>query len=289
MTPASRASRSFTNQQARSDGADALPAGRREYVRIARALLGVTPAQLAAHIGVTARPPLTADTAHPAQTLDRLGSALQAVIGWYHDALGNQPAEPVAATNLNDLVQTYITLRSSWENREASAIAARMTQLSAPGFAALAAPATTTEQAALFAETPRPRALLVDDASDVVITVGAFLEAFGFDVRRAANGDTALAILADGTRVDLLVSDHAMPGMTGKDLVTQACQQRPELRALIITGYPDAQDLAQLPTGVMLLAKPFRRLELAECIHRLFAGRVSDETSRATLQEADGS
>jgi CheY-like chemotaxis protein len=285
MNLASRASRSFTGQQPRPDALNALPAARMEYVRIARALLGVTPAQLAAHIGVAAGTAVTAETARPAQTLDRLSTALHAVIGWYHEALGTTANTADGQTGLDDLVQTYLTLRSDWENRESTAMAARITQFTATS----AAPTSTAAVApAPLGEAPRPRALLVDDASDVVVTVGAFLEAFGFDVRRAANGDMALAILGDGTRVDLLVSDHAMPGLTGKDLVTQALQQRPDLRALIITGYPDAQDLSVLPEGVMLLAKPFRRLELAECIHALFEGRAGDAGSRADLQEADG-
>jgi CheY-like chemotaxis protein len=120
-------------------------------------------------------------------------------------------------------------------------------------------------------------ALLVDDASDVVVTVGAFLESFGFQVLRANTGDHALEILATGAAVDLLVTDHAMPGMTGRDLAVQACQQRSALRALIITGYPDADDLAMLPERVLLLAKPFRRIELREKINALFGvGKVAE-------------
>jgi CheY-like chemotaxis protein len=260
-----------------------------EYVRVARALIGVTPAQLAAHIG--ARPDLsTADGASdPAKTPERLAVALRSVIGWYEarfstaprptDGTGTERAEP-----LDDLVRRYIGLRAEWESGEAVRMVAGLgasddgvaaARRAEPEARAMAAPAT--------APIPRRRALLVDDASDVVVTVGAFLESLGFDVVHASNGDAALRFLVDGTRLDLLVTDHAMPGMTGRDLAEQACQQNPALHVLIITGYPDAEELATLPPGVFLLAKPFRRAELSLCIHRLFGATQPARESRSTM------
>ena len=62
---------------------------------------------------------------------------------------------------------------------------------------------------------------------NVLVTTGAFLEAAGFDVVRARDGDEALAHLASGQTFALLVTDYAMPGLNGVDLATEALERRP--------------------------------------------------------------
>jgi CheY-like chemotaxis protein len=106
--------------------------------------------------------------------------------------------------------------------------------------------------------------LVVDDASDVLVSVTAFLVTAGFVVTTAADGDAALRLIATDPRVGVLVTDFAMPGLSGVDLITQATQLRPELKCLLITGYPGADGLADLLPGVEVLAKPFRRAALIE-------------------------
>jgi PAS domain S-box-containing protein len=109
------------------------------------------------------------------------------------------------------------------------------------------------------------RVLLVDDSPDVLVTVGAFLEKAGFDVVRAENGDAALAHLAASGRFDALVSDYAMPGLNGADLILQARQIQPGLHALIITGFA-ALSPAGLGDGTVVLHKPFHRRALIEAL-----------------------
>ena len=116
----------------------------------------------------------------------------------------------------------------------------------------------------------RARALLVDDHSDVLVTTGAFLEAAGFDVVRASNGDEALSHLTAGETFALLVTDYAMPGLNGVDLANQARERLPALKVLIITSYPNAAGLKELPRGVDLLLKPFRRATLVARLQTLF-------------------
>jgi CheY-like chemotaxis protein len=108
----------------------------------------------------------------------------------------------------------------------------------------------------------RPQALLVEDSSDILTTTAIFLEAAGFDVARACSGDEALLPLASGTQFDLLVTDYAMPGLNGLDLAVYALHQLPDLKVLIITGFPGSNGLAELPPGVAALVKPFRRAQL---------------------------
>jgi CheY-like chemotaxis protein len=104
--------------------------------------------------------------------------------------------------------------------------------------------------------------LLVEDSPDVLATIGRFLEAAGFDVMRADNGDAALSALVAGPRFALLVTDYAMPGLNGRDLAIRARAMFPDLKVLIITGFPNAEALRELPAGVAVMVKPFRRAKL---------------------------
>lgn len=104
--------------------------------------------------------------------------------------------------------------------------------------------------------------LVVDDVTDVLVTVGAFLANAGFTVQKAGNGDEALRLIARNPYIDVLVTDFAMPGLSGVELITQAMQIRPHLKSLLITGYPNADGLAVLPPQTTILTKPFRRSAL---------------------------
>jgi CheY-like chemotaxis protein len=113
-------------------------------------------------------------------------------------------------------------------------------------------------------------ALLVDDHPDVLVTIGAFLEAAGFDVVRASSGDEALLHLVSGKTFALLVTDYAMPGLNGVDLAKQALERLPDLKVVIITGFPSDAGLFDRPASVALLAKPFRRAALIARLQTLF-------------------
>jgi CheY-like chemotaxis protein len=88
----------------------------------------------------------------------------------------------------------------------------------------------------------------------------------GHTVLQATSGDQALRILAD-QEVDVLLTDYAMPDMTGADLADAALTGWPDLKVIVVTGY------AELPTGVTLrfprLNKPFRQDDLAAALARL--------------------
>jgi len=149
--------------------------------------------------------------------------------------------------------------------------------------------ATTTpaqiEQAPV-APAIRQRVLVVDDSPDILVIASAFLNDFGFDVIHAASADAALLMLAEGDPVDLLVTDYAMPGMNGIDLVVQARERNLQQRALVITGYADSSALRDLPDGVAVLAKPFRRAELYKCILSIIGTSVRAEDVATTTHES---
>ena len=65
---------------------------------------------------------------------------------------------------------------------------------------------------------------------------------------------------------DLLISDYAMPALSGTDLVRKLRKVKPELPCIIITGYADGEAVEGRPDDVMVLSKPFTPAKLSEAI-----------------------
>ena len=106
--------------------------------------------------------------------------------------------------------------------------------------------------------------LLVDDHPEVRETTAALLRELGHDIKEAASGAEALTILAaDGQTIDVLLSDYAMPQLSGTDLLVKARQLLPSLPAVLITGYADAEEIKERPADVAILNKPFNPEDLA--------------------------
>jgi PAS domain S-box-containing protein len=105
--------------------------------------------------------------------------------------------------------------------------------------------------------------LTVDDDEIVLINTAAMLTDMGHTVIQARSGQEALRILAKN-RVDLLITDFAMPGMTGAELISAAQAGWPETTALMVSGYAEIPEGAAL--GAPRLAKPFRPHQLAAAI-----------------------
>jgi CheY-like chemotaxis protein len=126
--------------------------------------------------------------------------------------------------------------------------------------------------------------LLVDDDDLVRAGASAVLEALGHRVLGAENGAEALAILQSGATVDILVTDYAMPGMSGAVLIGEVGRLVPDLPVLVMTGLerPEGLDRASC------IQKPFQALELAARLAALLpeeapAGAVNCEVRTASL------
>jgi PAS domain S-box-containing protein len=126
------------------------------------------------------------------------------------------------------------------------------------------------------AVTPEPalntgsRVLLVDDDHLVRETLAAQLEAEGHFVLSASGAKEALSLLATSARIDVLVTDLAMPGMNGLALIQEAQRLRPGLPAVLLSGY--AEDAATLAVAgavngsYSLIGKPVSGTQLTRRI-----------------------
>jgi PAS domain S-box-containing protein len=113
--------------------------------------------------------------------------------------------------------------------------------------------------------------LLVDDDFLINLSTKALLEDLGHTVIEASSGAGALEVLRTEKPIDLMITDYAMPGMSGVQLAEAARGLRPDLPILLATGY------AELPVGSVpdlpRLSKPYLQRQLAEQITALVAPR----------------
>ncbi len=117
--------------------------------------------------------------------------------------------------------------------------------------------------------------LVVEDDALVRRYVMTQIESLGYATLEAANGAEALDIIDNHGDIDLLFTDVIMPGgMNGRQLVDEALKRRPQLKALFTSGYTENAILhhGRLDAGVLLLAKPYRKPELARMIRVALAG-----------------
>jgi PAS domain S-box-containing protein len=108
------------------------------------------------------------------------------------------------------------------------------------------------------AETRPLRILLVDDHEAVRETTAGMLTDMGHQVSSAADGASMLRMLeAAPGDFDLVVTDYAMPLMSGADMLKHARKIRPDLPGIIISGYADSRSIVRKPGEVAVLTKPF--------------------------------
>ena len=110
--------------------------------------------------------------------------------------------------------------------------------------------------------------LVVEDDTLVRNYVVGQVKGLGYRTIVAANAEEALTAL-ESNEVDLLFTDVIMPGiMNGPDLVRRARQRRPDIRVLYTSGYAESAIVhnGQLDAGVLLLPKPYSRVDLAKML-----------------------
>jgi PAS domain S-box-containing protein len=109
--------------------------------------------------------------------------------------------------------------------------------------------------------------LLVEDEDVVLNLCVQILERLGYKVMQARNGAEAIALARGyGDRIDLLMTDVVMPGMSGAELATQLVLLRPEMKVLFTSGYTDDAIVRHgiLEEGVSFIGKPYTPSALAK-------------------------
>jgi signal transduction histidine kinase len=131
-----------------------------------------------------------------------------------------------------------------------------------------------------YGETPQTRpckVLIVDDDALVITGIAAMIEDLGHTSIEAQSGMEALAKLTSGVEVDVVITDHAMPGMTGLQLIETIKERYPELPVILATGYAELP-AAHAKLGVSKLTKPCSQRDIALAIHAAISPRLVSRT-----------
>jgi signal transduction histidine kinase len=121
--------------------------------------------------------------------------------------------------------------------------------------------------------------LFVDDDPMVASGTSAMLHELGHRVVMAFSAASALDVIRSGAPVDLVITDHAMPGMSGTELAKHVRDLRPHMPIILATGYADA------PSGAVpdmaRLDKPYRIENLAAMIATVVGRNLSEQITAA--------
>lgn len=108
--------------------------------------------------------------------------------------------------------------------------------------------------------------LVVDDDPLIAMTMNAVLTDMGHQSREAHSGKAALELLETGCVIDVIITDYAMPGMTGIQFAERVKAKWPALPVILASGY------AELPedsgADIIRLPKPYGRADLIRAINR---------------------
>ncbi|MGY4532614.1 PAS domain S-box-containing protein [Pseudomonas sp. TE3786] len=109
--------------------------------------------------------------------------------------------------------------------------------------------------------------LVVDDDPLVLLSTVAMLEDLGYTAVQATSGVEALEVLTSNPCIDVVVTDLAMPLMTGAELAQHIRQRWPTLPVLLASGYADKLDDTDL--ALPHIGKPFNQNELVQALIEL--------------------
>jgi CheY-like chemotaxis protein len=120
--------------------------------------------------------------------------------------------------------------------------------------------------------------LVVDDEPAIRQIARRILEDGGYQITEAEGGLEAIALLAEGHPLDLLLADLDMPGLGGDEMVRRIRATRPDLKVLYVTGHIDRlMDARPLWQGEAFLEKPFTSVGLREAISLLLHGTLKTQ------------
>lgn len=137
-------------------------------------------------------------------------------------------------------------------------------------------PAETDTQPAL--DYPQLTVLVVDD--DLLVRTGtaAMLEDLGHSVIEAASAVEALRALTMNEKINLVLTDYAMPGMNGAELIEKILDRIPDMPTIFASGYVEAS-AAEISRPCVRLAKPFLQDQLAIAVSQALTLRFRSHAS----------
>ena len=118
----------------------------------------------------------------------------------------------------------------------------------------------------------RPVLLIVDDEVRILTALRRVLRSERYEILTAETPAEALRLL-DERRVDLILSDHKMPGMSGLELLARASSKQPSAGRILITGWTEEVPPEELAAvGVRaLLPKPWDNEDLKATLRAALA------------------
>ncbi|RCK47658.1 histidine kinase [Thalassospira profundimaris] len=131
------------------------------------------------------------------------------------------------------------------------------------------------------------RVLIVDDEPSLRTTAKIILEDAGFNAVSAENAEAALKILAaqkDGEKIDVILSDVVMSGLSGPQLAIEALRLYPHLSIVFMSGYParTRQEMEKMLGEYIFVKKPFRPAQLQKAIHEALVQKAEQRRNSQT-------
>ncbi|HKP94134.1 MAG TPA: response regulator [Fibrobacteria bacterium] len=124
-----------------------------------------------------------------------------------------------------------------------------------------------------WASSPPKSILIVEDEASIRRLLVSLLSSQGYRIESVANGSLALRILEDDPRIDLVLTDLAMPGIPGTAVAEYLAHTRPDIKVVCMSGdpQPHMKSLRRLLDRrlVDFLPKPFTPLQVLQMVKRL--------------------
>ena len=124
------------------------------------------------------------------------------------------------------------------------------------------------------------RVLLVEDDDEVRAFAQRVLTEHGYVAEGIADGAEAMALLEDGDRPDVVVTDVQMPAMSGVELAERMRDVAPDTPVLFVSGYAEDPRLPRLVVEAPFLPKPFSAGDLLRAVRHAIDGRAPQGSKR---------
>src|SRR3954468_24724996 len=118
------------------------------------------------------------------------------------------------------------------------------------------------------------RILVVDDDPAVATGTVAMLEDLGHFAIESGSAEEALRLLQSDPGIEIVITDHAMPGMSGTELAARVHKTWPDLPIAIVTGYAELSSVRSI--DIPHLLKPYGQKELASLLSSLIGATAQE-------------